>query len=155
MYDMFFREWWNEYYGASESRQHRDVFKHCNALHLGQKIHPATRLCAKDVIRLFCGRAMALSRPGLSIWQVAAVVIMSNRESYWFHYSTKVPLRIYSRKKTLQKIQGASRWTKSCFWKIHGSPGCWIETSYLTSGSRRWLNLWTKPKPNQTKKTTW
>ena len=30
----------------------------------------------------FYGRAMALSRSGLSIWQVAAVVIMSNRESY-------------------------------------------------------------------------
>ena len=28
MYDMFFREWWSENYGGSESRQHRDVFKH-------------------------------------------------------------------------------------------------------------------------------
>ena len=71
MYDMFFREWWNEYYGASESRQHRDVFKHCNALHLGQKIHPATRLCAKDVIWLFCGHAGGqYLTPSRILWRI-------------------------------------------------------------------------------------
>ena len=43
---------------------------------------PGNKTLRKRCYPTFCGYAMALSRPGLSIWQVAAVVIMSNRESY-------------------------------------------------------------------------
>ena len=146
MYDMFFREWWNEDYGASESRQHRDVFKHCIlALRFTRQQDFAQKMLS-DFLRSCWwpsqGRAVIMEGCGSR----------DNVKQRIFNTeSTKVPLRICSRKKTLQKIQGTSRWTQSCFWKIHRFPGCWIETSYLNSGSRRWLNVWTKPKPNQTK----
>ena len=65
-----------------------------------------------------------------------------------------IPLRFPSEYVAVKNIAKNTRDRKVnsvLLWKIHRFPGCWIETSYLNSGSRRWLNLWTKPKPNLTK----
>ena len=77
MYDMFFREWWNEDYGASESRQHRDVFKHCILARRFTRQQDFAQKMLSDFLRSCYGPLKA----GLPIWQVAAVVVMSNRES--------------------------------------------------------------------------